>query len=233
MEDLPHSTVAVGDFLAEEDLEKEAERSALMFRNKGYYGLTKSYYLFDADTLAHDGTAKLTYNLRDYALGDPVSTAKPHQKFTLGKVNITHPEKLKRSEHHVHAPGQPGHAFRCKREHPTHIGQNRRRRHYAAKFPFTGHQGRSGRLLQLHGPVWHLAPNQLLPQEHFPRGRAPERGCEGKLPVQAGVQRLFYGSRYHHLHPFPAVPGPAQPRIQRHQHPHNGRFPGLYLPGPA
>lgn len=95
MEDLPHSTVAVGDFLAEEDLEKEAERSALMFRNKGYYGLTKSYYLFDADTLAHDGTAKLTYNLRDYALGDPVSTAKPHQKFTLGKVNISHPEKLK------------------------------------------------------------------------------------------------------------------------------------------
>ncbi len=95
MEDLPHSTVAVGDFLAESDLEKEAERSALMFRNKGYYGLTKSYYLFDADTLAHDGTAKLTYNLRDYALGDPVSTAKPHQKFTLGKVNISHPEKLK------------------------------------------------------------------------------------------------------------------------------------------
>ena len=95
MEDLPHSTVAVGDFLAEEDLEKEAERSALMFRNKGYYGLTKSYYLFDADTLSHDGTAKLTYNLRDYALGDPVSTAKPHQKFTLGKVNISHPEKLK------------------------------------------------------------------------------------------------------------------------------------------
>ena len=95
MEDLPHSKVAVGDYLAESDLEKEAERSALMFRNIGYYGLTKSYYLFDADTLAHDGTAKLTYSLRDYALGDPVSTAKPHQKFTLGKVNISHPERLK------------------------------------------------------------------------------------------------------------------------------------------
>ncbi len=95
MEDLPHSKVAVGDYLAESDLEKEAERSALMFRNIGYYGLTKSYYIFDADTLAHDGTAKLTYSLRDYALGDPVSTAKPHQKFTLRKVNISHPERLK------------------------------------------------------------------------------------------------------------------------------------------
>lgn len=95
MDDLPHSTVAVGDYLAESNLEAEAERSALMYRNKGYYGLTKSYYFFEADTLARDGTARLTYNLRDYALGDPASTARHHQKYTLDKVRITHPEKLK------------------------------------------------------------------------------------------------------------------------------------------
>ena len=95
MEDLPHSTVAVGDYLAESDLEKEAERSALMYRNKGYYGMSKSYYFFEADTLSRDGTAKLRYNIRDYALGDPASTARQHRKFTLDKVQITHPEKLK------------------------------------------------------------------------------------------------------------------------------------------
>ena len=95
MEDLPNSTVAEGDFLAESDLEAEAERSALMYRNKGYYGFTKSYYFFEADTLARDGTAKLTYSIRDYALGDPASTARPHQKFTLDQVEISHPEKLK------------------------------------------------------------------------------------------------------------------------------------------
>ena len=95
MDDLPHSTVAVGDFLAESDLEAEAGRSARMYRNKGYYDITNSYYFFEADTLSRDGTARLTYNLRDYALGDAPSTAHQHQKYTLGKVNVSYPEKLK------------------------------------------------------------------------------------------------------------------------------------------
>ena len=49
-----------GMHLSEEVIEKEAERSAAYFRTKGYYGFNKSYYLFEADTLAGDGNAKLT-----------------------------------------------------------------------------------------------------------------------------------------------------------------------------
>ena len=95
LEDLPHTTVAVGQYLAESALEEEANRSAQFFRNKGYYGFTKSFYAFEADTLARDGSARLTFFIRDYALGDTPSSAKKHQKFTLGQVRIARPERLK------------------------------------------------------------------------------------------------------------------------------------------
>lgn len=83
--DLPHSTVRPGDYLSESALEAEAERSALYFRNQGYYGFTRSFYAFEADTLAGDGNARLKMAIRDY----------DHRKFTLGEVKITHPEHLK------------------------------------------------------------------------------------------------------------------------------------------
>lgn len=95
LKDLPNSSVTSGEFLSESALDEEAGRSAAYFRTLGYYGFTKSFYAFEADTLAHDGTARLTYAIRDYALGDAPSSAKEHKKFHLGEVTISHPEKLK------------------------------------------------------------------------------------------------------------------------------------------
>ncbi len=95
LKDLPNSTVHEGQFLSEEALEKEADRSSAYFRSLGYFGFTKSFYAFEADTLSHDGQAKLHFAIRDYALGDAPSSAKEHKKFTLSEVNISHPEKLK------------------------------------------------------------------------------------------------------------------------------------------
>ena len=95
LKDLPNSTIEKGQYLSEEALEKEADRSSAYFRTLGYYGFTKSFYAFEADTLSHDGEAKLRFAIRDYALGDAPSTAKEHKKFTLSEVNISHPEKLK------------------------------------------------------------------------------------------------------------------------------------------
>ncbi len=94
-EDLPNSTLAPGQFLSESSLEQEAARSAQAFRNKGYYGFTKSYYAFEADTTLAPGKARLKMFIRDYALGDAPSSAREHKKFTLGQVTVTHPEKLK------------------------------------------------------------------------------------------------------------------------------------------
>jgi len=93
--DLPNTTLHTGDFLSEEALEAEANRSARHFRNRGYYGFTKSYFAFEADTLAHDGTARLKAQIRDYALEDDPSSARPHRKYTIGKVSIDYPKELK------------------------------------------------------------------------------------------------------------------------------------------
>ena len=93
--DLPSSTLAPGQFLSEASLEEEAQRQAQYFRNNGYYGFTKSYYAFEADTLAQDGTARLTMAIRDYGLGDAPSAAREHKKFYLGDVTISHPKNLK------------------------------------------------------------------------------------------------------------------------------------------
>ena len=93
--DLPNSLIGTGMFLSESALESEANRSAGYFRTQGYYGFTKSYYAFEADTLAHDGTARLTMSIRDYGLGDAPASARMHRKYSLGEVKITHPERLK------------------------------------------------------------------------------------------------------------------------------------------
>lgn len=93
--DLPSTSLHQGDFLSEESLEAEADRSARYFRNKGYYGFTKGFYSFEADTLAHDGTARLKAEIRDYALGDDPSSAQPHRKYSIGKVSIDYPKDLK------------------------------------------------------------------------------------------------------------------------------------------
>ena len=95
VQNLSQSSVEAGQYLSESALDKEADRSSAHLRTLGYYGFTKSYYAFVADTLAHDGTARLTYAIRDYALGDAPSSAKEHKKFYLGEVTITHPERLK------------------------------------------------------------------------------------------------------------------------------------------
>ncbi len=94
-EDFPNSTVTVGTFLSEAALEAEANRSARYFRNIGYYGFSKSYYAFEADTLAADGTARLRMGIRDYALGDDPSSAREHRKYTISRVSLNYPQDLK------------------------------------------------------------------------------------------------------------------------------------------
>ena len=94
-EDLPNTTLKKGQYLSENALEEEALRSAQYFRTKGYYGFTKSFYAFEADTLAGDGKARLKMQIRDYALGDLPESAQEHRKYTIGDITISRPEKLR------------------------------------------------------------------------------------------------------------------------------------------
>ena len=93
--DLPNVSLKKGQYLSEIALDQEAARSAQYFRTVGYYGFTKSFYSFEADTLASNGKAKLTMRIRDYALGDLPESAQPHLKYSIGNITISHPEKLR------------------------------------------------------------------------------------------------------------------------------------------
>ena len=93
--DLPNTTIKKGQYLSESALDAEAARSAEYFRSIGYYGFTKNFYAFEADTLSHNGKATLKMQIRDYALGDSPEAAAEHRKFTIGKVTISRPEKLR------------------------------------------------------------------------------------------------------------------------------------------
>lgn len=94
-EDAANITLKEGMYLSEQAVEQEAERSSAFMRTKGYYGFTKSYYFFEADTLAGNGDVKLKMSIRDYALGDKPSSAQEHRKYTLGEVTISKPSRLK------------------------------------------------------------------------------------------------------------------------------------------
>lgn len=93
--DLPNITIKKGQYLSENALDQEATRSAQYFRTVGYYGFSKSFYAFEADTLSSDGKAKLTMRIRDYALGDLPEAAQEHRKYHIGNITISRPEKLR------------------------------------------------------------------------------------------------------------------------------------------
>lgn len=93
--DLPNVTIRPGQFLSERLLEEEADRSARFFRDQGYYGFTKSFYSFEADTVGQEGKTRLRMAIRDYALGDDPASAQPHRKFSIGEVTLSYPEDLR------------------------------------------------------------------------------------------------------------------------------------------
>lgn len=98
-EDFYADTAAVsirpGDFLSEDALEKETERAASMFRRKGYFGFTKNYFSFEADTLARRDTADLLMTVREYTRNQTAEYARPHRKYFFGDVSISYDNDLK------------------------------------------------------------------------------------------------------------------------------------------
>ena len=88
-------SVKSGDYLSEEALEKESERSAAYFRREGYYGFTKNYYSFEADTLQSRDTADLRMIIREYTRNQGPESAQPLHKHTIGNVVISYDKDLK------------------------------------------------------------------------------------------------------------------------------------------
>lgn len=80
--DSANFTIAPGDYLSEESLEDEVERSVSYFRNLGYYDINRSSYSFEADTLS--GRTQLHYRIS----GNP-------SKYRINDVTIQYPKSIK------------------------------------------------------------------------------------------------------------------------------------------
>ncbi|MCQ2134941.1 MAG: BamA/TamA family outer membrane protein [Bacteroidales bacterium] len=83
-----------GDFLSEELLEKEAERSAAYLRQLGYYGFSKNYYSFEADTLSFPGEAVLEEAVREYTRNETSNEAMPLLKSQFRNISINYPSNF-------------------------------------------------------------------------------------------------------------------------------------------
>ena len=87
-------SVGPGDWLSEQSLEAESERSASVMRNKGYYGFTKNYYYFEADTLSGRDSVTLLMQVREYTRNEKAESARPLHKSWIGNVTVERPIRL-------------------------------------------------------------------------------------------------------------------------------------------
>lgn len=81
-----------GNYLSEQLLEGETQRSSSRLRNIGYYSLGTNNYSFEADTLG--GHTLLKYRVREFERGQSANNSLPLNKYTIGKVSISLPKDL-------------------------------------------------------------------------------------------------------------------------------------------
>lgn len=86
--DTASSLLHKGDILSENRLEQESQRVETDLRNNGYYGFSKNYFFFEADTLQKNNTASLKVTIADYTRNELKKDAKPHRRFYFGDVYI-------------------------------------------------------------------------------------------------------------------------------------------------
>lgn len=95
LKDTANMTVTKGSVLSEKSLEKESERSSSYLRNCGFYGFTKNYYYFEADTLSVPDSAILEMCIKNYTRNETEKDSRPIEKFHIGQVSISRPKSLK------------------------------------------------------------------------------------------------------------------------------------------
>ena len=105
-------TVRRGDYLSEESLEKESERLAGHFRNNGYWGFSKNYFFFFADTTSVRDSADLTVAIENFTRNESEENARPHRKYTIGNVTLMPQPGMRIRQQFLHnlnqlQPGEP------------------------------------------------------------------------------------------------------------------------------
>ena len=111
-EDSVNYTVNPGDYLSEESLEMESERVAQHFRNNGYWGFSKNYFFFYADSSTVRDTADLFVNIENYTRNEKEDAARPHRKYHIGNVSLMPQPGMRVRQNFLHnlnqlQPGEP------------------------------------------------------------------------------------------------------------------------------
>jgi len=86
--DSAHFTLHTGDPLSQQSLEAESERLSRLFRDNGYWGFSKNYFFFYADTTTVRDTADLIVRIEDYTRNESEENARPHRKYKIGNVAL-------------------------------------------------------------------------------------------------------------------------------------------------
>lgn len=110
--DSAHFTVRPGDPLAEVSLERESERLARHFRNNGYWGFSKNYFFFYADTSTVRDTASLIMAIENYTRNESEESAREHRKYKIGNVALIPQPGMHVRQNFLHnlnqlTPGEP------------------------------------------------------------------------------------------------------------------------------
>ncbi len=88
LNDTINSKLKTDPFLSESLLLTEAERIALVLRDKGYYNFTNNYICFTSDTNRRDNSASLTIYVKNFTRNEDIKDSKEHKIFKLNKVLI-------------------------------------------------------------------------------------------------------------------------------------------------
>lgn len=96
--DTSRISIKRGSYLSEKALEKESERSASYFNNRGYYGFNKNYYSFEADTLSNPDSARLEMRINEYTRNETSDNAREIDKYHIKDVTISHPKSFEFSD---------------------------------------------------------------------------------------------------------------------------------------
>lgn len=87
--DTASSLVKKGKVMSEDLLENESERLAAKIRNRGYYGFTKNYFFFRADTMMHNGFAHIDVAVENFTRNETAKESRPHKVYTFGDIYVT------------------------------------------------------------------------------------------------------------------------------------------------
>jgi len=120
--DSAHFTLIPGDYLSEQALEAESERVARYFRDNGYWGFSKNYFFFYADTTTVRDTADLFVKIENHTRNESEESARPHKVYKIGNVALMPQPGMRIRQQFLHNLNQiqPGERYSEERINQTY-----------------------------------------------------------------------------------------------------------------